>query len=219
MLEEKELKVLSYSPQDCPVSMAYDLDLIINLCTEGVNHKKHHGIQTHIKNIEIAAACANLASASKGKKLLHVGSYHEMRLSEHTKKIASCLSSQASLPLLPIDDYAFSKSIQTIILSSLSAACGIESLVVMAPNVYGPPNPAKSLAGHLDEVANQRQTLKLRQPNAIITSVDIQTFVNLLIQQAKLLVSSPHTPQCIVTSIPGEISTVAQFVSMYLKDK
>lgn len=216
-IQGKQHKVQSYSPQDCPPHIVHDSDLIINLCTEGVNHKETHDPKTLIANILIASACASLAANSRGKKLLHVGSYHEAKLAPYCKDIAQSILLCKPTPIDFIDTYGLSKSLQTITLANLSKLHDISSLVVLAPNIYGPPNPPNSLASHLDDVANKHGTLRLRYPHKEITTIHISEFASAITSRSKALMTSVGSAKCVIESIPGSSSSIELFAENYLR--
>jgi nucleoside-diphosphate-sugar epimerase len=216
-IQGKHHKVQSYSPQRCPLHLAHDSDLIINLCTEGVSHKQTHGAKTLIANIEIATACANLAANSRGKRLLHVGSYHEDKLAPYCKVITQSILLCRPALIDSVDTYGLSKSLQTITLANLSEILNISTLVVLTPNIYGPPNPPNSLASHLDDVAQKHYTKRLQNPHKKITTIHISDFASAISSRSNNFISNSRLAKCVIDSIPGTSSSIEVFAESYLR--
>lgn len=213
----KQHRVRPYSPQACPPRIVHDSDLIINLCTEGVGHKKTYEVETLFNNIDIVNACAELAAKSRGRKLLHIGSYHEVKLAPYCNAIARSISRRESVIIDFIGNYELSKSLQTITLANLSRIHNISILVALAPNIYGPPNPPNSLASHLDELCISRDTPILRNPSERITTVPISEFASAITGSSKSLIACDNSPQCVIEPIMGKSWTVEAFADFYLR--
>ena len=205
-----------YSPLNCPPNEVLESDLLVNFCTEGVGHRNLYGVQTLLRNIEIVASCVSLSSLTSAKKFIHIGSYHESRLSNYCLNVERSLSVDTPVLAKEIDPYTISKSVQTLTISSLIRKYQVMANIVLTPNIFGPPNPANSLGAHLDDVAAGRSTLNLRHPNHRISSLSLQDFVSGLAHHAASLHKTPHSAECYIRSLPCMSTTVEEFAEWYL---
>ena len=88
--------------------------------------------------------------------------------------------------------------------------------IILAPNIFGPPNPPNSLGAHLDEVAAGKSKLKLLNPQVEISSLSLQDFVSALTLQTISIHNKTHSVECYVTSLPTRSSKVGEFAEWYL---
>jgi nucleoside-diphosphate-sugar epimerase len=215
-LGSRSQSTLPFSPLTCPPTEVFDADLVLNFCAEGVGHKAYYGTPTLLRNIEIATSCAMLASVSKGRRLLHVGSVHEAKMSACHDAVRECVSSGLGKNIHPIDSYALSKSMQTTAISQLVKTFNISATIVLPPNIYGPPNPPNSLAGHLDRVLNDGIDIALANPESVIRALHVTDFGIGLKNIAESFMAQPPAGFCHVATLDSEISTVGEFAERYM---
>ena len=204
-------------PLTCPPHEMLEVDLIVNFCTEGVSHKSEYGALTVFRNVEITTSCVALASFSKGKKLLHIGSIHEGKISAYCDQVNACLQNITDTPVSRVDPYALSKSLQTMAIANLAMSHNISAKVVLSPNIYGPPNPPNSLGSHLDAVIRGDAVLSIENPTSIIQTMHLSHYNRTLMDAIESFLLSSTPGICSMVPVRGEVSTVAEFAYRYMK--
>ena len=213
---DRRARVLPYSPLTCPPREILEADLIVNFCTEGVSHKSEYGALTVFRNVEIATSCVALASFSKGRRLLHIGSIHEGKISAYCDQVNICLQNLSDTPVSRVDPYALSKSLQTMAIANLAMSHNISAKVALSPNIYGPPNPPNSLGSHLDAVIRGDAVLSIENPNSIIQTMHLRDYNRSLKDVVESFLSSSTPGICSMVPVRGQVSTVAEFADCYM---